>query len=115
MESKDVADHPIAFFCPQTLVEYRSQELMPFPENRNLLRVQDLKVEPDDKSRRLDQEPLEHHWAVKSQDTSLELPMGQRRLGVAADHVCKAVACYSLGVFGQLSVPIFQSDRGQHL
>ena len=51
---------------------------MPFLEDQNRLRVDDLNVESGDGSRRLDQEVLEGWWAVGSQETSWELPVWAR-------------------------------------
>lgn len=74
-KSDNATDHPIPFFCPEELVEYRSQEFMSFLEDQKRLRVDDLKIEPEDKSRRLDEGILERVWTFQSQDTSLELPI----------------------------------------
>jgi hypothetical protein len=48
---------------------------MSFLEDRNRLRIEELRVEPGDKPRRLDQGTLEHCWPFQSQDASLELPI----------------------------------------
>ena len=77
-KSNIVIDHPIPFFCPKSLVEYRSQELMPFLEAQHRLCLDDMRIETGDKSRRLDQEVLADLCAIMPpeahEDTSLKLP-----------------------------------------
>ena len=73
--SNIVSDHPIDFFCPKILVEYRSQELMSFPDDQHCLRPHELEIMQGDKSNRLSEATLEGFGAFKSQDTSLQLPI----------------------------------------
>ena len=48
---------------------------MPFIEDKTRLSLDDLHIQPSDKSKRLDQEALEDFWAFKSHDRMLELPI----------------------------------------
>ncbi|MCJ1244815.1 hypothetical protein MMC30_002015 [Trapelia coarctata] len=58
-------NHPNPFFCPDTLVDYHSQELPEFMElsaEQHRLRVEELRLEPGDTSRRLAPKELERAW-----------------------------------------------------
>jgi hypothetical protein len=57
-------DHPIPYFCPASLLEYRSQDQPDFMdfEEQHRIRLEDLESKPGDPSRRLDSEALERSW-----------------------------------------------------
>lgn len=71
----NLSDHPIPFFCPKALIDYRSQELMPFLQNQNRVTIEELRIEPGDSSRRLDQAMLEDSWAVEFHETLADPPI----------------------------------------
>lgn len=64
-----VIDHLAPLFCPASLIDYRSQDhpdFMDFLAMRKGARIQDLRINTDDRSKRLDPEQLANHWAVES-------------------------------------------------
>lgn len=77
------SDHPNPFFCPDTLVDYHSQELPEFMDlsaEQHRLRVEELQIEPDDASKRLTPEDLERAWDIASaQSIRTQLPPWARK------------------------------------
>lgn len=69
-------DHPIPFFCPKALVNYRSQEVPYFMDQlaRKRLQLDDMKIKSEDKSRRLDQDILEKLWIMDYQQDLSDVP-----------------------------------------
>ena len=57
-------EHPNPWFCPALLLEYRSQDRPDFWDYEKLNRtpIETLKIEPDDKSGRLNSQHLEKAW-----------------------------------------------------
>ncbi|KAL8722594.1 MAG: hypothetical protein Q9225_000950 [Loekoesia sp. 1 TL-2023] len=73
----DCKEHAFPLFCPQSLVDYRSQDipdLMAFLNSRHHLRPEALKIEEGEKSKRLDQEILEKCWTQESQGAPMRIP-----------------------------------------
>ena len=58
-------DHLIPRFCPESLVDYRSQDqpvLVGFFQAKTDQEIRNLKIDPNSKSRRLSQDTLEQYW-----------------------------------------------------
>ena len=70
-------DHPIPMFCAKSLVDYKTQDapdLVDFFQVKGDQDIRDLKFDPNDKSKRLSSEMLEHHWEKHTQEASSEWP-----------------------------------------
>lgn len=70
-------EHIWPTFCPQSLIEYKSQdlpEMMEHLNNRFELKPEDLKIRDIDGSKRLDQESLERAWTQRSEGTPMDIP-----------------------------------------
>ena len=64
-------------FCAESLVDYRTQDapdLVGFTQAMRKQDIQDIKIEPNDKSKRLSPEPLMQYWERDTQETSSEWP-----------------------------------------
>ena len=72
-------EHPNPWFCPAMLLEYRSQDRPDFwdYEELNRTEIETLRIEPDDKSGRLDSKTLERAWDMTGPIT-LSLPIWAR-------------------------------------
>lgn len=72
------SEHPFDPFCPESLVLYQSQDLpdlMTFLNNQHPVRLDQVKIEEGQKSRRLDQEMLEKSWTRNiSQQAPMRVP-----------------------------------------
>ena len=76
------SEHPIPFFCPESLVDVRSMDSSDdFERLRQNKRVNlnDIKIREGEKSRRLDQSALEKRWLSDSQETSFHVPFWARK------------------------------------
>jgi hypothetical protein len=70
-------EHPIPSFCAQSLIEYRSMDAPPlfrYLDARNRTKIEELKIEEGDSSRRLPDRTLERYWDMNSQETPSRLP-----------------------------------------
>lgn len=74
-----LTEHPNPWFCPATLLEYRSQDRSDFwdYEELNRTRIETLSVKPGDRSGRLDSKTLEKAWDMIGPIT-LPLPIWAR-------------------------------------
>ena len=73
---KPAPEHPIPIFCPRSLIDHRSMDELDFleaQEHRQRELIEEIKIEPDDISKRLSREILERCWVMESQERSLEL------------------------------------------
>ncbi|KAL8975224.1 MAG: hypothetical protein Q9197_000527 [Variospora fuerteventurae] len=70
-------EHPIESFCPNSLIDYRSQDnpgQMAFSRFQNRLNPEELNIKEGDKSNRLDQKTLEKYWTMDSPETPRKIP-----------------------------------------
>ena len=70
-------EHFNPYFCPQTLVEYRSMDapdVLGYLEALRRRQFEGFNIEQIETSKRLDQKTLERCWGRNSQDSPLELP-----------------------------------------
>ncbi|KAL8917468.1 MAG: hypothetical protein Q9172_005835 [Xanthocarpia lactea] len=85
LESCDCEEHAFDFFCPQSLVQYRSMDIpamMTFLSSQNHVDPEKIKLEEGDKSKRLEQEVLEHYWGRRSPGPQMKLPFWANADGV---------------------------------
>ena len=64
-------------FCPKALINYKTQDypqVMDFIGNQHPVRLDEIKLHPDNRSRRLGHDSLEHMWTRGSPEMA-ELPM----------------------------------------
>lgn len=70
-------DHPIPMFCPKTLVDYRTQDAHDLSccfEAKGDQDIRDLKIDPEDKSKRLSQNAIEKYWETSTQEGPADWP-----------------------------------------
>lgn len=70
----DCEGHPIPFFCPKSLVQYKSQDfpdMIEYLGNRHYIDSEKVTIKKTDKSRRLDQELLERRWIRRPLDVPI--------------------------------------------
>jgi hypothetical protein len=70
-------EHPISTFCSRSLVDYRSMDapdMMKFLDKRHQIQVEDLQINEDDVSKRLDDEMLSRYWDQETEEKPLKLP-----------------------------------------
>ncbi|KAL9013850.1 MAG: hypothetical protein Q9173_001479 [Seirophora scorigena] len=85
MEPCDCENHPFPFFCPQSLVDFKSQDfpdMMEYTSNVHHLEPEDVKIQDTDKSKRLDQELLEQYWIRRPDNPKLDIPFWAKADGV---------------------------------
>ncbi|KAL8858978.1 MAG: hypothetical protein Q9178_004459 [Gyalolechia marmorata] len=83
--SCDCEEHAFDSFCPQSLVDYRSMDIpamMTFLSSQNHVNPEKIKLEEGDKSKRLEQEVLEHYWGRRSPGPQMKLPFWANADGV---------------------------------
>ncbi|KAL8906380.1 MAG: hypothetical protein Q9207_002092 [Kuettlingeria erythrocarpa] len=76
-ESCDCEQHAFPLFCPQSLVEYKSQDfpdMMGYMSSIHHLEPEDVKIKDTDKSNRLDQELLEQYWTRRPDNATMDIP-----------------------------------------
>ncbi|KAL9108904.1 MAG: hypothetical protein Q9187_008236 [Circinaria calcarea] len=75
----DCEEHPNPWFCPDVLLDFRSQDRPDFWdfEELNRTRIETLRIKPEDKSKRLDSKTLETAWDTMG-PTILPLPIWAR-------------------------------------
>ncbi|KAL9594241.1 MAG: hypothetical protein Q9219_007143 [cf. Caloplaca sp. 3 TL-2023] len=81
----DCEEHPFDFFCHQSLISYKSQDLpdmMEYLNSRHCLRPEELKVQAGERSKRLDQKSLERYWIQRPEETTIEIPFWAKADGV---------------------------------
>ncbi|KAI4284779.1 MAG: hypothetical protein L6R38_001179 [Xanthoria sp. 2 TBL-2021] len=74
-------EHAFPFFCPPSLVDYKSQDhpdMMEYISARHHLDPEDIKIQDTDRSKRLDQEQWEQYMARKPDDATVDLPFWAR-------------------------------------
>ncbi|KAI9784228.1 MAG: hypothetical protein M1816_000900 [Peltula sp. TS41687] len=82
----DCEDHMIPWFCPKRLVDFRSEDIPALSEALGYGergRIEDLRIEPGEVSRRLPDHLLEKLWALNSQERPRELPPWAKQNNIA--------------------------------
>ncbi|KAL8651929.1 MAG: hypothetical protein Q9210_002984 [Variospora velana] len=116
MEPCDCENHPFPFFCPQSLVEYKSQDfpdMMEYSSRRHHLEPEDIKIQENDKSKRLDQDLLEQCWVRRPDNGTMDIPFWARGDGVVKQ-IIRQSACQEASISpspSPLQTPSLLSDN----
>ncbi|KAF7511799.1 hypothetical protein GJ744_003530 [Endocarpon pusillum] len=73
----NMIDHPIPMFCPKTLVDCRTQDAHDLSccfEAKCDQDIRDLKIDPEDKSKRLSQSAIGKYWETSTQEGPEDWP-----------------------------------------